>query len=286
MSKADLKDFDDHTFLNFRNYIYDNCGIVIKEDKKVFLGSRLRKRIKTLHLTGYDEYWNYLINNSQSSIEKYNLFEAITINETYFQRGNNHYKILADYVLPEFSLKHGNQIKIWSCGTSTGEEAYDLSMVSLEYEKDHPELKISIIGTDVSKRVLEFARNAEYADRRINQLTEYQIHTYFNQISPENSTLPYAKKVLSVKPLLKEKVNFQYQNIMSDDYILDVDVLFCRNVLIYFDKQTQYEIMQKFYNSLNHGGYLFLGYSEVLNIMPEKLVVCRFPEGTIYKKEF
>lgn len=284
MSKPGYENFNETVFINFCKYIYENCGIVVREDKKVYLGNRLRKRMKALELSGYEEYWNYLV-NSRHTDENYHLYEVVTINETYFQRGNRHYKILSERVLPEFHAQKRSNINIWSCGTSTGEEAYDLSMLALDFEKDHPKMNISITGTDISKRVLDFARNGEYADRRISQLTENQTAMYFNEISPEKSRLPYAKKVLGIKSCLKEKVVFQYQNMISNDYITNVDVIFCRNVLIYFDKPTQNDIIDKFYSSLSHGGFLFLGYAETLHITPEKLTALRFPEGTIFKKE-
>lgn len=285
MSHLGSDKFSEKTFEKFRKYIQETCGVIIANDKKTHLSNRLRKRIKELNLPDYDEYWEYLTRTSEKNEENLKLFEVVTINESYFQRGARHYKILSEFVFPEFYKQKRSEVSIWSCGVSTGEEAYDLSLLSIEFEKIHPDIKIKIIGTDVSNRVLEFARKGEYADRKIDQLTEAQLNEYFNPISPSQSSLTYAKKVIAVKPFLKEKVTFQYHNILCDEFLTNVDVIFCRNVLIYFCPKDREEIISRFYSSLNPGGYLFLGHSEALQFSPKNFSVQHFSEGTIYIKK-
>jgi len=275
--------FDDATFFNFCQYIRNSCGIVIRENKKTHLGNRLRKRIKELQLNSFAEYWAYLT-DPENRDENYHLYDAVTINETYFQRGSIHYKILTSHVLPGFYKNRRSRVSLWSCATSTGEEAWDLAMEALEFEKNNPGISIDITATDISRQALEFAQNGQYADRRIDHLTENQTGLYFIELPASSSCLPYAKKVLAVKPVLREKVAFSYHNMISDDYVDGVDVIFCRNVLIYFDPETRESVVEKLYRALHPGGYLFLGHSDALQTPALKFTPRRFPEGIVYQK--
>ena len=287
MSDLDSSNFDDTIFRNIADFIKIHSGILIKENKKHLLGNRLRKRIRELNINSFNEYWEYLNSKNVFHDEIYHIYNCVTTNETYFQRGASHYPILKG-LLPDMvhrkSSENNRPVQIWSCGVSTGEEAYDIAMICLDFETEHPETNIQIIGTDLSNRVLEFARHGEYADRRIDKLSDIQVENYFDKIAPPESRLPHAKKVLRTKNILKEKVRFQYHNMMSDDYPANMDVIFCRNVLLYFAPDMLDTIMNKFHASLNNGGYLFLGPSETLNVSPVNFTKLKFDQATIFQK--
>ncbi|MDH4199191.1 MAG: protein-glutamate O-methyltransferase CheR [Spirochaetia bacterium] len=285
MANLGSENFDNRTYENFCQLIYKKSGIVIGENKKIHLSNRLRARIKFLKLSSYEDYWKYVTAHLDNDSELYELLDAVSTNETYFQRGTNHFKILYTHILPEFYKKNYSHLSIWSCGTATGEEAYDLAMIACEFEKDHRGLEILITGTDISRKALEFARAGEYADRHIDLLSDYQAKTYFNEVKPEDSSLKYARRVLAVNEKIKNKVSFHYHNMISDSCLLKVDIIFCRNVLIYFNAETQKEVIDAFFRCLNPGGYLFIGPTESLQLIQSNLLMVKFEEGNVYKKQ-
>jgi chemotaxis protein methyltransferase CheR len=284
LNSLSSENFDHDTFLKFSELILAKTGIVVSEKKKSHLSNRLRGRIKQLNLDSFCDYWNYLNRNGCETDEFFILFDAVSTKETYFQRGTTHFKILENYVLPEFYQQKKKQVNIWSCGTSTGEEAYDLIMIASEFEKKEPDIQIFITGTDISHKALQWARNGEYADRRIDKLSSTQVKEYFEQVSPDESSIPYGKNVIRIKDKYRKKVTFQYLNLICDHFLTNMDAIFCRNVLIYFNKETQLEIVEKFINCLNPGGYLFLGHSESLHLNQNSLTIVSTPDGNVYKK--
>jgi len=279
---------DNETFDLFTGFIREKTGILLKENKRTLLANRLRKRTGELALKSFREYWRYLQETQNLEKELYHLFNAVTTNETYFQRAPHHYDIIYTILLPEFYQKHINKpdlhYNIWSSGVSSGEEAWDLAMVCEKFKKDHPRFNYTVIGTDLSEKVLDIARIGEYPDRKIAKLENWQVESFFDRVSPGESIYPFAKKVLKVKPVLQKNVFFKHHNLIRDSFISDIDLIVCRNVLIYFDTQTQEEIVEKFEKSLTKNGVLILGHSESLNLQPGKLKPERFDTGIVYKK--
>lgn len=279
-------DLSTETFKKFCRLIHQKTGIQIKANQQTHLAVKLRKIIKKLALKSYDAYWRYLENTPAQAADWDDLYDAVSVHETYFQRGIVHYQILSNHALPQIFKNHPEQIVIWSCGTATGEEAYDLSMITTEFKKKNPgpSTDIKIIGTDLSDHALTIAKTGEYADRRINRLSSEQVHTYFDTLQPQQSQLPYAKQVLRVKNFLKKNVTFKKLNLKTDSFLTDVDILFCRNVLFYFDPKTKLEVYQKFIESLKPGGYLFLGHTEALPLQSPSFKLLETDYGSVYQK--
>ena len=275
---------DEKTFKLFSDFIYKNTGIVMKNQKATLLSNRLRKRLRILNLESFESYWMYLKKAENYKTEISFFLDAVSTNETYFQRGTSHYVILNNYILPELCKNINSTIRIWSAGCSTGEEPYDLAIVLEEFmEKRKTRIHYKITATDISTEVLETAKRGMYADRKISKLNNYLKGKYFNKISSENSPIPFAKETLEAKDILKKNIKFMSHNLMIDAYPQEMDIIVCRNVMIYFDNETQHEIVRKFAKSLNKNGYLFIGHSETLRIIESDLASIRYLEGTIYK---
>ena len=290
----DSTKLSDEIFSNFARLTYEKSGIVLKENKKTLLANRLRKRVKQLGLSDFEQYWLYLKKPEKSTREMFHFLAAVSTNETYFERSPVHFEILREHILPELYREGSRQISLWSCGCSTGEETYNLAMTAIEEEsrfnlfsaskKRGDQLLIDVIGTDISHDALKIAQLGEYADRRIAKLSSEQRDRYFEPLDTTQTSLLFAKDILRVKKNLREKVVFQYLNLKHDAYLFHVDVIFCRNVLIYFDQPTVQSIVDRFTESLNPGGYLILGHSESLQTFHTELEQVRLERATIYRK--
>ncbi len=282
MANLDSDQLDDHTYEQLTDFIYRKSGIVIKKNRKTMIANRLRGRIKTLGLHGFDEYWRFIKQEKEPS-EFYHFLDAVSTNETYFQRSPGHYKILKEYIIPGLLETGKKEFLFWSCGTSTGEEAYDLAMIAHEAEQNH-NATFRVVGTDLSQKALAHARQGQYADRRIKNLTCSQIERYFDIVPSGKSLIPFAHETLQVKDFLKKKVRFDYHNLLNDVYIANVDLIFCRNVMIYFNSVMQQAMIDRFADSMNFGGYLILGHSESLQRFETSLETIRLSNATIYRK--
>lgn len=287
----DSNRLSDEVFENFSRLTYEKSGIVLKGTKKTLLANRLRQRIKHLGLSSFDEYWSYLKSPEKTAIEIFHFLAAISTNETYFERSPIHFDILQNHILPELYKQHKRRLCIWSCGCSTGEETYNLAMRAIEEEerfnllaKENEKLEIDIIGTDISRTALAGAEKGEYADRRIAKLSEEQRLRHFIPVKERQNSSIFRKDILKVNSHLREKVNFQYLNLVDDPYLSSVDIIFCRNVLIYFDLPTTQSIIERFTDSLNEGGYLILGHSESLQTFKTSLIPLKMERTTIYQK--
>lgn len=269
-------------FQEIRKYIYDTTGIYFQDNKKYLLESRLQRRISFLGLKSYEEYFSLLKSNPNSEEKKY-FYEAITINETFFFRNQPQLDALASKILPEIIQKkislNKNRIRIWSAASSSGEEAYSIAMVFQDLVKPkYPNIEIEIIGTDISSTVIETAKNGIYKEYSVRNIPPYYLKKYF--IINGNT--------FEVKPEIKQLVSFKILNLYDDvlmKTMLNFDVIFCANVLIYFDTASKIKVVSHLYNSLNRGGYLFIGYSETLQGISKAFNLVSFPKTVGYKKE-
>lgn len=275
----------DELFFKFSQFTYQKCGINIKLKKKTLLSNRLRKRIKTLQLKDYEDYWNYLNNSLAGRDELTFFFDVISTNETFFQRGTDHYDVLRNRIIPTLLKANSSHLHIWSAGCSSGEESYDISMVMTELQEIFPQLSYSLLATDLSQKELSVAEKGEYGDHAIHKLNKYQINKYFNELNPTNSSLPYSKRVLKVKDFLKKNITFRRHNLLADPYPQAYDIIFCRNVMIYFDEKTQKKVLSAFYGALAPYSFLFIGHSESLQALNSPFDFMRFPEGSVYVKK-
>jgi chemotaxis protein methyltransferase CheR len=270
-------------FDKWRHFIYENCGIYFQDNKKYLLESRLLKRINYLGLESYDDYLKYVASSINGINEKKYLFEAITINETYFFRNQPQLDALIKTIIPEIIEKQGSnsrtKIRIWSAASSSGEEAYSIaiSIADLLVPR-YPNLEFEIVGTDISYAVIETAKQGVYREYAVRNAPAYYLKKYFTVNG--NS--------YQINQDLQNHVSFKLLNLCDVSgmrSMFNFDIIFCANVLIYFDMNSKIKVVNQLYNSLNKGGYLFIGYSETLHNISKAFKILSFPKTIGYKKE-
>lgn len=247
-------------------FIQTHVGIKMPPAKRTMLEARLRKRLQILGVGSFREYCDRLFSpNGGAADELTHMIDAVTTNKTDFFREPQHFDVLVQRVLP--ALKPGldsagrNRVHIWSAGCSSGEEPYTLAMVLAEALPRYPGLSYRILATDISRRMLEQAAEAVYPETRIEPVPAEYRKKYL--LRSRDKT----RQLVRVAPELRAQITFRPLNFMDDDFGMrePFDVIFCRNVLIYFDRPTQERLLQKFCRLLVPGGFLFLGHSETIN---------------------
>ncbi len=282
-SKSKKLELSPQEFDEWRKFIYELTGIYFQDNKKYLLESRLLKRINFLKLNSFRDYLNYLKQNRNNKAEYNELFEVITINETFFFRNQPQLDALVTKVIPEIMAMPENRnkrrIKIWSAACSSGEEPYSVAITIKEMiQPKYPNVIFEIVGTDINYQVLNTARSGVYKEYAVRNTPPYYIKKYFKQ---ENG-----RYILSDE--IKRMVRFKMLNLADDmgmRAMKDYDVIFCANVLIYFDKDSKIKVVNHLYNALNKGGYLFIGYSETLHGISKAFKLVSFPKTVGYKKE-
>ena len=232
-------------------------------EKKLMMQSRLNSRLKALKMESFKEYIDYIFSGKNTDDhELIMLIDAMTTNLTEFFREPQHFDYLRNVVLPEYAKQGRTSIKIWSAGCSTGQEPYTLAIVLSEFIRQNSSMLrgFSVLATDVSTQVLDKASVAVYDMQAVAAIPKDIKHRYFlkskNEINPQ----------VRLKQDIRNHVEFMRINFMDDDFGFrdTMQVIFCRNVLIYFDKPTQERVIKKFMNYLEPGGFLFLGHSETI----------------------
>lgn len=265
-----IEQLSDNDFTIFSKYIYDLCGIKLPPIKKTMLSARLQKRLRHLKLYSFREYLDYLLSPAGQADEICHLIDVVSTNKTDFFREAVHFDILTGMVLPEIIQRRKRSqhcINIWSAGCSTGEEPYTLAMILAEFCANHPGHDFSVLATDISTKVLAQAREAIYADDLIRPIPSPLRYKYLMRGKGKH------RGYHRVVPELRAKVQFQRLNFMDLQFCLQhkVDIIFCRNVIIYFDRQTQENLFNKFFGQLRPQGYLFTGHSETLSGINNKM---------------
>lgn len=247
-------------FDKLSRFIYKESGIKMPPVKKVMLQSRLQKRLRELNMTNFKDYINYVFNKDGLNGEIIHMLDVVSTNKTDFFREPIHFDFLSNAVLPEFyNTRSGSRtIKVWSAGCSSGEEPYTLAIVLSNFAESNPGFDYSIIGTDISTQILQKAVNAVYKEERVANIPIDTKRKYF--LRSKDRVEPTVKVVSD----LRKRVRFGRLNFMEPSYNISdtFDVLFCRNVLIYFDRETQEKVIQKLCEKLKPNGYFFLGHSE------------------------
>ena len=280
-NKAD-KILTDATFIELRDIIYKLSGIYYAEAKKYLLEGRIAKRLLARRLNGFEDYVEFLQSPS-GRLELNDLFEAITINETYFFRAEQQFEVFENFVLPEILKLKANMpnpiFRIWSAASSTGEEAYTLAiMINERIKKKYPNVNFQILASDINNAVLESARRGIYRDYSVRNVQKDILDKYFKKEA--------GSYILSDE--IKKMVRFMNIN-LSDEVamrsLMGFDVIFCANVLIYFDAQSKQKTVSYLYDSLNKNGYLFIGYSESLHGVSKAFKLIHLPQAMVYKKD-
>ena len=250
--------------------IYDQSGITLSAEKKVMLEGRLKRRLTSLHLGSYREYCEYLFDGSGHDAEEIvHLIDAVTTNKTDFFREKAHFEFLAARALPELTarMEGPRELLIWSAGCSTGEEPYTLAMVLNQYRESHPGFRFRVLATDISTAVLAKAEAGVFHSEAVRPVPPDWRRKYFMRSRDRESNL------LRVVPELRQTIEFRRLNLMEEFGIAEpVDAIFCRNVIIYFDRSTQERLFHKLTRQLVDGGYIFVGHSESLHHMDVPLV--------------
>lgn len=252
-------------FQRFSQLIQSEFGIKMPPTKKVLLQSRFQKRLRSLGMSCYKEYCDYVFSDEGREKERQHLIDVVTTNTTHFFREPKHWTIINDIVLPDLwrrGVGRGQPLRLWSAGCSSGEEPYTLAMILSEWKARHEGFDFSILATDISHEILQKAMRAIYSMEKADEIPMDLKKKYV--LKSKNKLNPRIK----MDKVITSKVKFQRLNFM-DNFSLPnhQDIIFCRNVVIYFDRPTQEVLFNKFCSNLTPGGYLFIGHSESLSGM-------------------
>ncbi len=255
-----VEKLDDREFGLFSSLIYEKVGIFLKPEKKELLNARLSKRMRKLGINGFRKYYD-LVTADSSGQELVLLIDAVSTNFTSFFREKAHFDLLVEMVLPELGGKSPGELSVWSAACSSGEEPYTLAMVIDDYFRARGRAStFTIQATDISTRVLAAADKAVYPEERVKTVPAEMLKRYFQK--GVGRSAGYVK----IKDPLKRHVNFKRLNLIEEfRWGNCFDIIFCRNVMIYFDRETQEKLVRKFFNALSPGGYLFIGHSESIS---------------------
>jgi chemotaxis protein methyltransferase CheR len=264
----------DGLFQRFSQLVYERCGINLHAGKKALLQARLNRRLRQTGIGSYEEYFK-LITSEENTGEFIHFLDSISTNLTYFFREPQHFDFLDKVALPELIAKkqkeRDSKIRIWSAGCSTGEEPYSLAMCMLGHLQEPGRWDLRILATDISTRTLELASNGVYSEEKVQKVPASLRQINFNKLACSNGRPEYA-----IAPHVKRLVTFHRLN-LKDPYPFSgrFDFIFCRNVMIYFDKKTQQELVNRMTAFLTRGGYFYVGHSESLTGLVHKLTYVR-----------
>ncbi|WP_255571953.1 protein-glutamate O-methyltransferase CheR [Celeribacter sp. PS-C1] len=237
------------------------AGIVLSASKVSMVKSRLTRRLRALKMSSFDDYLDFL-EASGDRTEMNNFISALTTNVSHFFRENHHFEYLESSILPRLKQKlaSGGKVRIWSAGCSNGQEPYSIAMTLLRAAPDLAQKDLKILATDIDPEVITRAKSGQYVGSLTTGLTDPTIASFFKK------SLLDGEQALTVNPNVRNMVSFRQLNLHADWPMKGkFDVIFCRNVVIYFDEETQIRLYRRYANILEPGGWLMLGHSERLN---------------------
>ncbi|MCL2088586.1 MAG: protein-glutamate O-methyltransferase CheR [Oscillospiraceae bacterium] len=242
-------------FQRLYKHIYDNFGIDLSKKKQLIEG-RLYNTVVKAGFTGFTEYIDHVLKHNNSN-EMEQVINKLTTNHTYFMRESSHFELFRDTILPELEYRKRNKVLgIWSAGCSSGEEPYTLSMILRDYFANKPGWDTRVLATDISHRVMNIAKAGVYEEESLKEIPNVWKTKYFKKDGHD----------YHLTPEIKNNVIFREFNLMDPiNFKLKFDVIFCRNVMIYFDAQTKAALIDRFYNATANGGYLLIGHSETID---------------------
>ncbi|WP_191014627.1 CheR family methyltransferase [Treponema zioleckii] len=268
---ADL--LTDAEFDMFRKVIYDKSGITFSATNRSILDSRLKEKLREKQLGSLEEYYRLIMSNEE---EMKTMLDSVTTNLTRFFRNQPHFDALINYVIPhvlENKKKTGETtVRIWSAGCSTGEEPYTIAMILQDILP--PPFKFQITASDISLKSLMVGQQGFYPESRISGIPQKYLDRYFTKTD----------KGYQVTSQLMSTIKFDYHNLRNDSGARNLDVVFCRNVLIYFDEAAQKATIDRFWNSMAPHSYLFIGHSESLFGMDTKFEFLKTDWACLYQK--
>jgi chemotaxis protein methyltransferase CheR len=243
-------------FNKLSTFIYSNYGIKLPDTKKTMLEGRLHKRLRVLGMSSFKEYCQFLFSAEGHKFELPHMIDVVTTNKTDFFRESAHFEYLANTILP--AAQKEPVFKVWSAACSTGEEPYTLAMVLNEHAEKNPAFNYHIFATDISGRALQAAATAVYTEEKVAPVPLLMKRKYLLRSKDAK------QKTVRIVPELRSRVTLERLNFIDGDFnsMPCFNVIFCRNVLIYFDRPTQEKVIHKLCKKLEPGGILFLGHSE------------------------
>ena len=254
----------DRDFKRLSEFVYAECGIKLPPAKKTMLEARLHKRLRVLGMESYSAYCEYLFSPDGMENELISLIDTVTTNTTEFFREPKHFEILTQKVLPCHLKRHSisDSLRIWSAGCSTGEEPYTLAMVLSEFAHKTPGFRCNILSTDISTQVLQRGMKATYPEEKVQSIPMEFKKRYM--LRGKNR----CQGLIRFTPEIRHLIDFQRLNFMEEfSFNKPMHIIFCRNVIIYFDRKTQENLLGRFCGSLEKGGHLFMGHSESITGM-------------------
>jgi chemotaxis protein methyltransferase CheR len=269
----------DDVYRLLRDFIHGYCGIYFDDSSKFLLERRLSRRLEQHRLKSFEEYYHFLRYDRKREEELIVLIDNLTTNETYFFRESPQLRAFSEEILPELRRTNADRkvLRIWSAGCSTGEESYTIAMLLLESGDWWRDWQVDILGSDINQRVLHTARKGVYKKNAHRVTSPEMLARYFIE---ENGDYRITDNV-------KELVSFSYVNLL-DPYktslITNMDIIFCRNVIIYFDKEAKKKVIESFYQKLREGGYLLLGHSESLINISNAFELRTLKNDMVYQK--
>jgi chemotaxis protein methyltransferase CheR len=255
-----LDELTDNEFQYIRDYIKQNFGIHLSDQKKSLIYSRLRSTLLEKGFENFSAYFDYLVKDKtgEAAIQFIN---KVTTNHTFFMREVDHFEFFRDTVLPEIARQYHSfkDLRLWCAGCSSGEESYTLEIIIQEYFKNRGEnWNTQILATDISASVLEKAAKGVYSNKSVQTLPPDWRMNYFKRMDEHSSMVVEG---------VRSQVLYRKLNLMEEPFPMKkrMQVIFCRNVMIYFDPDTRERLVERFYRQTEPGGYLFIGHSETLN---------------------
>lgn len=262
-------------FKKLTEFIKNNYGIYLKEEKKMLICGRLHNVLLKGGFRNFTEYYQYVINDN-TGMAVNTLINVITTNHTFFMREADHFEYFKDTILPNMKKNNTDRdLRIWSAGCSSGEEAYTLAMIIDDFFGNDKKLwDTKVLATDISDKVLAEARCGKYSKEKVEMLPKLWKLKYLKNCGVDH---------VAIEDEIKNEVIYRKFNLMDDKFPFrkKFHVIFCRNVMIYFDNNTKNELVKKFYDFLEYGGYLFIGHSESIQREATKLT---YLKPAIYQK--
>jgi len=272
----------DSEFNTLKELVLKTLGIRLSDSKKVLVISRFSSKLRELKINTFQEYISYLNKCAEPAREMEDLINRITTNETSFFREFKHFEYMTEVLLPHIqnekkTLSDSKEMRIWSSACSSGEEPYSIAMTMSEYNEHNPTIKFKILATDVNTEVLEEAYHGIYDEKNLGKhVHANKYYKYFDRLSGGK---------IKVKDNIKSKISFRKLNLMDQRYPIkeQMDLIFCRNVMIYFSEEMKSHVLKMFHNYLKDTGTLFVGHSENLFMYKD---IYKFQQNTIYSKVF
>ena len=279
IENEDLIQLSDEVFRLLRDLIKDYCGVYFDDSSRYLLERRLTRRVRQHNLDNFRDYYRYLLYDKKKEEELSAVMDILTVNETYFFREEGQLRAFRDEILRELrDLKGGaKKLRVWSAGCSTGEEPYTIAMLILEQGALFDGWDIEILGSDINQRVLQTARKGLYRKNSFRTTDEYYTKKYFTE---ENAAY-------RINDNVRRLVNFSYLNLYDPfkiKFVGTMDVVFCRNVLIYFHMDARKRVIENFYQRLSDGGFLLLGHAESLMNISTAFVLRHLKNDMVYQR--